>query len=80
MTIEIPDDSSELEILSAEEEQAIIKSFMVSRGDKGANAEEISNLLSQACSIRLQNDLLNAVISGQMICDWNGKEMTLGMP
>ena len=65
--------------LTENEGRALATQFAKARGEKGFSADEFAALLADAERIRRENVLLDLIIRGRFICDWNGKEIMMKM-
>lgn len=63
------------DIFSDEEYWAITKQFAKGRGSEGFTEEELQGVLNELLTVRYAAMLLNHLIDGDLICDWDGKEV-----
>lgn len=66
-----------MEYIEESEAKAIAVQFAKARGSKGFTAEECCALLNEAQRIRIENAMISLVIDGTMVCEWDGKKMSI---
>jgi hypothetical protein len=55
--------------------KALLMQFAKARGSNGFTKDEFVGLLDYAYRVRMENDLLEIIIAGEFMCDWDGKEL-----
>lgn len=61
--------------VSDKECEAIATQFAKSRGKKGFTENEFVELLDHIQLIRIQNEMVDLIISGEFLLDWNGSDI-----
>jgi hypothetical protein len=62
-------------IFSDEEYWAITKQFAKGRGEEGFTQDDLQGVFDNLARVRYSAMLLNHLIDGDLICDWDGKEV-----